>query len=210
MTSIIQQFIDLRPHGGFDLIMADPIPASALPILLELEPETGRLFWRHRPLELFSGERAEREMRRWNGRYAGKQAFTASDTHGYRHGSIFGNLYLAHRVVFAITTGRWPDGQVDHINGNRQDNRPDNLREVELLDNARNQCRPRSNTSGENGICWDSSHNKWLVQIGNGQRQVKVGRYSSLDHARVARKAAERVLGYHKNHGRASVEGGAS
>lgn len=74
---------------------------------------------------------------------------------GYRVGYIAGNGYrtvtyrhktfLEHRLIWCIVTGRWPDGQIDHINGNRQDNRLANLRDVTAQVNCTNQHKARKN-----------------------------------------------------------------
>lgn len=178
------------------------LTVQRLKSLLRLEPESGQLYWLPRSPSDFFNSRPEREAKRWNGRHAGEKAFTAKDTHGYHHGSIDGRLYLAHIVIFTLAHGFWPEGQIDHINGDRTDNRPENLREVGLVENARNQRLQRSNSSGTSGVCWDRQHKKWLVQIGNGKRNVKVGRFKNLEQAVAARKKAERDLGYHENHGR--------
>jgi HNH endonuclease len=47
---------------------------------------------------------------------------------GYRYVEIDGELYRADRVAWLYVTGEWPEGEVEHINGDRGDNRWENLR----------------------------------------------------------------------------------
>jgi hypothetical protein len=160
--------------------------------VLEYFPETGKFVWRHRP-----------EARQsWNTRYAGKQALT-SRYKGYLWGNVLGSrTLLAHRIAFKYAFGREPF-QIDHINGDRSDNRLCNLREVTCSENRRNSARPRNNTSGIIGVSRVPSGN-WLAQIKVGGIIRSLGTYQSREEAGAARKAAEERLGFHPNHGRAA------
>lgn len=166
--------------------------------LLRYDPETGKLFWCERPREMFQDNRA---FNTWNSRYSEKLAFT-NNAHGYRQGSIFGRKYLAHRVAWALSTGAWPENQIDHVNGVKSDNRIKNLRDVTIQENMRNFPRQRNNRSGATGIYWESRRGKWLVQIGLNGKLKHVGYFSDFEKAVAARKDAEMKYGFHKNHGR--------
>lgn len=135
---------------------------------------------------------------------AGKPALAYQDLrHGYLTGSLFNRHISAHRVVFALTHGAWPAGEVDHINGNRTDNRPANLRDVPHRENLKNAKRAINNTSGTTGVTFDSTHGKWVARIAaTGNRNRHVGCFVSKSEAVAARKAAEALHGYHPNHGR--------
>jgi hypothetical protein len=61
---------------------------------------------------------------------------------GYIRITIDGNAYAAHRVVWFLIQGSWPDGSIDHINGIRSDNRVENLRDVSRAVNQQNRTRP--------------------------------------------------------------------
>ncbi len=168
-------------------------------MLLRLDAETGRLYWRDRPEAMFPSRRA---ANMWNARYAGREAFTSSHIYGYRHGSIENRSYRAHRVVFAIFYCRWPRSEVDHINGDRSDNRPRNLREVTRAENSQNMARRRDNKSGATGVHWRATEKKWQARIKISGRYISLGLHSSLLDAIAARKAAEIAHDFHPNHGR--------
>ena len=174
----------------------------ALKAMLSYDEGTGRLFWRKRPSSYFV---SQHRANAWNARYAGRQAFTSLDTHGYHHGSILGRNYLAHRVVWAMLVGRWPAGQIDHLNHNRVDNRIENLREVSALQNARNASLRADNTSGLPGIRKRTDCDRWEVHIGGagpkGRNRKYLGLFASFEDAVEARRKAERERGYHANHG---------
>lgn len=137
----------------------------------------------------------------WNGRWAGKEAFSAY-TNGYRGGYILGVRYPAHRVVFALHHGRWPEGDIDHVNGVRDDNRPENLRDVPHVLNQQNATRRIDNKSGKTGVRWSPHHGRWLARITVAGRRVSLGNFTELSAAIAARLEAERVHGFHANHGR--------
>jgi hypothetical protein len=151
--------------------------------------ENGNLFWKHR----------ENAMPRWNTRYAGKQAFTA-DRQGYKTGSIHNRVYQAHRVIWAMHHGRWPQGQIDHINGDRSDNRIENLREVDAFLNSQNAKRRADNTSGTAGVTFFKGRNQWTARICVNGRKHHLGYFPSAEDAAAARKEAEIKLGFLARH----------
>lgn len=125
---------------------------------------------------------------------------------GYRMIYSKGKTYPAHKVAFVkmgLPMPKYPDQEVDHRNGNRDDNRWSNLRLVDGLANRRNKCRNRNNKSGVTGVSWTKRFSKWYVSISSEGKTINLGYYRNKDAAIVCRKMAERVLGYHSNHGRA-------
>lgn len=181
-----------------------PPTAEILNELLRYEPDTGFLFWRKRPIEFFSdGVRtAEHNQNAWNARYAEKQGFTAIGRDGYLRGRVFAKLYLAHRVIWCIKTGDWPNSQIDHINHDRADNRFENLREATNSQNSKNLSIFSNNTSGHTGVSFDKSTNKWRARIGLERKLTFLGYFENLDEAVAARKEAEQAMGFHPNHGK--------
>ena len=97
--------------------------------LLRYDEATGKLYWRERSLDLFDDGKwsAEQRCNNWNSRFSGREAGTLNTT-GYINVCLFGKHYAAHRVVWTMLKNNPPLGQIDHINGNRCDNRIENLR----------------------------------------------------------------------------------
>lgn len=170
------------------------------------DPEAGKLIWRERPNWMFapnnfSGKR-ETNARRWNKAFAGREAFTSTGTHGYRNGSIFATWHLAHRIIWAMTNGRWPEEDIDHIDGNRTNNAISNLRSVSRHENTKNLSRRLSNTSGVPGVTWNKRAKKWRASIKVAGKFIYLGYFDDLETAAEIRKAAETRHGFHANHGR--------
>lgn len=78
-----------------------------------------------------------------------------------------GHLYYAHRLAWLLHYGKWPDHVIDHINGDRADNRISNLRDVSQSVNTQNQRKAHSKnkTSGLLGVSWDKARAKWIARV---------------------------------------------
>lgn len=177
-----------------------PLPSpEVLRQLLRYEPETGKLFWKERGVEWF---KTPRDCKIWNSNWAFSEALTAINSNGYAIGSVLGGRCRAHRVAWAIATGEWPENDIDHINGIRSDNRLKNLRSVTRSENGRNRAKSGRNTSGTLGVYWSDYYGKWVAKISDGTKNVFLGAFEQIEDAENSRKMAEKVLGYHKNHGR--------
>ena len=184
--------------------MSEFLSPSQLCELIEYNAETGALIWKPRSAVWFgpsASRSAEGSARIWNARYAGTEALAHIGAGGYKTGAILDRGYRSHRVAFAIQHGHWPIGEIDHINGDRTDNRACNLRDVSKLENGRNQKLHRTNSSGVAGVSRVARGNGWRARIPvNGEmRQICTG--VSFEEAVIARKQAERRMGYHSNHG---------
>ena len=171
--------------------------------LFRYEPDTGKLFWREQTPDMFEDGKysAERKCKAWNSKYAGKEALTADDGQGYKKGIIFKVSYRAHRIIWKLVNDEEPP-QIDHIGGNRSDNRLHMLRASDSLDNSRNRKVPSWNTSGVIGVRWYKRYKKWIARINVEKVDIHLGYFDDFDEAVAARKAAEKKYGFHKNHGR--------
>lgn len=183
---------------------AEPISVAVVKELLHLDESTGQLWWKPRDWSFYS-DRGELEARRaasiFNSRYAGKIAGNES-SRGYQSVCIMQRDYRVHRVVFALANGDWPKGEVDHINHDRRDNRPANLRDVSGADNHLNLKRYSANKSGVAGVAWIARYQRWRAEICKSGQRVHLGVFLCFGQAVAARRRAERRLGFHENHGR--------
>jgi hypothetical protein len=169
--------------------------------LLEYDPETGQMFWRPRPVKFFVDEP---HQRMWNTRYSGKRAFTSVNSHGYFAGHIFDKTFTAHRVIWALVYGWWPQS-IDHQNHNCLDNRIENLKAVSHAQNCKNVKRHKDNTSGVTGVVWSKQQKKWVSQIKVNYKYHYLGSFKNKEEAVAIRKAAEIKYGFHPNHGAAAL-----
>jgi hypothetical protein len=146
------------------------ITHSELVQLFVYDNESGALYWRH------------------SGRKAG------TNYHGYLKVCVHGKRYYAHRIVWNLVTGRWPDKSIDHADLNRSNNKFGNLREVSHSLNMRN-CRVRShNKCGLKGS--SPKGNKFRAQISIDGRTKFIGTFNSPEEAHAAYLAtAKRMFG---------------
>tara|TARA_Y100000310_G_scaffold311419_1_gene357675 strand:+ start:344 stop:1033 length:690 start_codon:yes stop_codon:yes gene_type:complete len=175
------------------------VPSEVIREAIHYDPDTGTLTWKRRPSSHFS---AAGVMKAWNTRHAGTPALAAFNREGYRRGAINSVQFGAHRVCWLLHYGEWPAGLIDHVNGDRADNRIANLRVVDDLNNSRNKAAPsKPNLAGAQGV--QKRPAGFRPFIGDGSKTVYLGTYKTLDEAVAVRKRAEARLGYHPNHGRA-------
>lgn len=153
--------------------MKSTIDVEVLRKLLRYEPRDGKFYWN------------ERGNPQWDARWAKKEALTARDVRGYRVGNILGRVRYAHRVAWALYTGEWPRDQIDHINGDRADNRIVNLREATSAQNSQNMGSHRDSSSSYIGVC-RVRNGKWLAQIWDGIRQTRIGEFDDEREAAAA------------------------
>lgn len=164
---------------------------------IEYSPDTGVLRWLYRPRNHFKNDTAWRGT---NKNFAGKVA-GARDKDGYIRIGIRGRLYRSHRIAWALHYGCWPEKEVDHISGQRDDNRIDNLRAVTSAINSKNLRLYTQNKSGTHGVCWYKARGLWRAKINVSGKVKHIGYFENLHEAVMARKAAEHQLHYHENHG---------
>jgi len=170
--------------------------------IFDADFEKGVLIWKLRSQELFT---TKRSFSIWNKRFFGKPALEAPHANGYKNGSIFGKVYLAHRVLLAMRLGYWPE-YVDHINGDRSDNRACNLREATKSEDGCNSAMPHTNTSGHIGVSWNNRDKRWSAYITLKQKRKALGNFMQIEDAIICRKQAEVLYGFHPNHGRSSCQ----
>lgn len=154
--------------------------------LLRYEPDTGRMYWKARPVEMFENYRL---FRSWNAKWSGKEAGSCNG-HGYLRIPILGRRLLVHRIAWAMHYNSWPESEVDHINVVRNDNRICNLRLADKVKNGHNRMPPANNVTGVKGVSWHKGGQKWQAYINCGKGRRYLGLFSSFNDAVQARVAA--------------------
>lgn len=127
------------------------------------------------------------------GNRAGEQAGSIA-SNGYRIIGIDGHYFRAHRLAWLYAHGVMPDGQIDHINGCRADNRIMNLRVVTHAENQHNVWHPKANsTTGLQGVSRCARSGKWRAGIVVSNRKIWIGRFDTpeLAHAAYIQAKAE-------------------
>lgn len=169
-----------------------PLPMKLIRESFAIDPQspTG-LRWLERPLDHFENERRWRQA---NTRNAGKPAGT-SGWDGKRAVTgiwLAGNRFQASRIVFALAYGYDPGGRdVDHIDGDRSNNDPSNLRAITHAQNCMNRHTGRKPASGATGIYWNKTVQRYLAFIGANGVKMYLGCFKDKEEAIAARKLAE-------------------
>jgi hypothetical protein len=131
--------------------------------------------------------------RSWNTKNAGRSC-GAVRPDGYIEVGVLGGNYTAHRLAWLWMTGDWPTGHIDHINGNRTDNRWSNLRITDHAGNAQNRSRPnRNNKVGLLGVCPEGATRFGAKIRVNGVR-IWLGAFDTPEEAHGAYIKAKRDL----------------
>lgn len=105
-----------------------------------------------------------------------------------------------HREIMGLSIG--DQREVDHINGNRLDNRRCNLRLATHEQNMHNARRRKDNSSGFKGVSWKVRDRKWYAAIEISGKRIHLGVFDTAEEAHVAYcGAADRLHGEFANHG---------
>lgn len=194
-ADVIQHINDLLDHLGIDPMdlhgteqpplptisrrkrAAPELTAERLRELLHYDPDTGVFTWRVRT----------------NSRAAAGAVAGAMTGRGYLRIGINRKEYMSHRLAWLYVHGSWPEGDIDHRDGNPLNNRIGNLRDVTNVVNLQNQRRARAgNKCGLLGV--SPSQGKWMAQIRAEGRNRYLGRFDTPALAHAAYLRAKREL----------------
>lgn len=126
---------------------------------------------------------------------------TFDHSRGYLSVCIGRKQYLAHRIIYLMKTGTWPE-HIDHINHLKHDNRWANLRNVSQGENNRNMPKQTNNSSSAVGVSLHKPTGKYRAYISIKGKAKHLGLFESVAAASAAREKANQEFGYHQNHGR--------
>ncbi len=111
---------------------------------------------------------------------------SAIGTHGYPQVSLRNTSRTIHRLMAEAYLGLSKDHHVDHIDGNKLNNRISNLRLCTPRQNMGNQSKAKKNTSGYKGVYWSKTRRKWIAQIKKKPITVNLGAFETPQEAALA------------------------
>jgi hypothetical protein len=120
---------------------------------------------------------------------------------GYWDVRVNGKLIKAHRIIWFLHNGTWPIGDIDHIDGDKNNNQIENLRDVTRSENNRNRNIITEYKSKLKNVSFHKKTSKWRVRIGLGWKEIHCGVYDDLELAElVAYEAREKYHGIYARH----------
>ena len=138
---------------------------------LSYDPETGDFTWIKRK------------------RNSVKLGIAGCLSYGYIHIKFNFKIYSAHRLAWLFAYGKWPNNQVDHIDGNKSNNKINNLRDVTLQENSFNIKKVRA-SSGYIGV-YKRKHDSWQARITLNEKKISLGTFDTPELASEAYQAAK-------------------
>ena len=153
--------------------MAKKIDIELMREKLLYDPDTGIFTWK------------ERKMSRGCRRDLFGKVAGSFDKKGYIVLGING-FFKAHRVAWAMFHGVDPEVEVDHINGDKSDNRIANLRLASTQQNCSNKGKNKNNTSGYKGVTFNKNIGKFQAKIKHNWKDIHVGFFKTAYEAHLA------------------------
>lgn len=163
-----------RDREGEEAEMTD---AEQLKSVLRYDPSTGHFWWRQ-------DRKSGRDMRSSPAGCLTKQ--------GYIKIRFQKKPVFAHRLAWLYMTGEWPIQQIDHVNGEKSDNRFVNLRLATASQNKANTVIRSDNKTGSKGI--QQIRGKWRAKINFNGKQYHLGVFQTKQAAAWAFEFYQRKL----------------
>ena len=155
---------------------------SELRSMLEYDPITGIVTWKEGRSNVFKGKIAG-----------------CLHSSGYKVMTFNSKTHKLHRIIWVYLFGHIPEGfYLDHINGNKIDNRLENFRLVTANQNQQNRPAPKNSSSGYRGVSWHKKVNKWMSRICHNRKRITIGFFDSAEEAYAAyKKEANKLFTHH-------------
>lgn len=132
--------------------------------------------------------------------YLNKPAGTVSPR-GYIQVRMGREKFMAHRIIWAFHYGKWPDSGIDHINGDRLDNRIENMRDGTQFENCKNAAKyPRKESWIATGVT-KRGNNTWYAGAQVDKVKIHLGTFRCHTSAMIARKLFDQKNGFSERHG---------
>ncbi len=171
--------------------------------LLDCDIETGEMRWKERDVKWFKqGKRtAEHSCKIWNTKNAGQKASRLNPgSGGYFRVRIFNKFYPSHRIIWLWHYGKWPDHQIDHLDGNPANNKIDNLADKTNAENGKNRKMHAKNISGYPGVSWCTREQKWKASVNIQGKPKHLGYFEIKEDAYSAFLEKARENNYTERH----------
>lgn len=196
--AVVRELAELKNNFNLD-VLEKPVWDE----YLKYDKEDGIFIWKKRSEKHFQNKRA---MSVWNAKYSGKLAgsvHTSKCGHMSIYITINNKKYNAHRVAWEMVNGAIPDGMsIDHIDHNPLNNSIVNLRLATEEEQKKNYPMNIKNKSGYVGVSLCKKTNKWRARISKDGKTIELGESENINEAIALRKAAEKELNFHENHGK--------
>lgn len=148
-----------------------------------------------------------RQYLTWHKRFCGKRAGRVNAI-GHMQVPIFGVYYFAHRIIYKLVNGDFDESlEIDHIDENKQNNNPSNLRLATEGQNHMNVKLRKDNRSGIKGVYFYPSTGKWMAQITSNKKKIKKYFITKEEAANWVAAKRKELHGEFANHGNGCVNG---
>lgn len=126
---------------------------------------------------------------------AGSLTGQTPNSNGYLRISVDSKRDYAHRMAWLYVYGDYPKFDIDHINGNRSDNRIVNLRDVPHIVNSQNlRSATKTNTIGYMGITWSNYAKAWSSAVTVNGKRIHIGYFKDPEKAHQAYLSLKRKV----------------
>lgn len=123
------------------------------------------------------------------------------DRKGYRQVNVNKKVYKLHRLIYLYHHNHIPK-ILDHIDGDKLNNKIENLRAASPSESQCNRGLQKNNSSGIKGVYWDKNRKKWEAYCQYQRKKKTLGRYNTKEEAELVAKSYRKIMhGEFTNHG---------